>query len=252
MSSPNIPLFKQTYFPPEIAGEITSNLPIADMYPGVNLAKEIERRSYIPDDVLVYDMQTYTRNSQNLTCEIHVKAGELITKIVLRGDKDIIASTDDTDISEYKVEFISNKDYILSSKSRLKLFYKGIDGYDIFKRYTKNNFPRWLMKNVTVDSNIYFSKKELDPLIPAFDSISQEYDSIEYPDRLKLHLEVKNWLRPARSDKDITIVDGKNLNACFSLLYQLATVNRYWRPETFHLLNKAPRSFPNFILLPKQ
>jgi hypothetical protein len=45
MSSPNIPLFKQTYFPPEIAGEITSNLPIADMYPGVNLAKEIELHS---------------------------------------------------------------------------------------------------------------------------------------------------------------------------------------------------------------
>jgi hypothetical protein len=55
----------------------------------------------------------------------------------------------------------------------------------IFSRDTPRTISRWLMKNVTVDSSIYFSKEELDPLIPAFDSISQEYDS-NYTLKLKI------------------------------------------------------------------
>lgn len=243
MSDTDIDLFKGFYFPPEMASEITGFLPIAAMYP-TDIKREIERRSNIPDDTLVYEYDDYY-------FDYHVKAGEIITKVVIRKGDEIIASTDANDV-ERSYEYVTNIDCICIRGKEPMI--RGQSGIITLGEYITSLLDDWMLKTVSLSLNIdtfKYNPRKHDKYMPEFIRIAETNhpdSTIKYPNKLTIYLK-RQTLKNRLGTPGKIIVDTNILSKCFEALYQLATVNKYWMPETFFLLNAPVKNLGKFKLI---
>jgi hypothetical protein len=241
--SPNQKLFKSTYFPPEISSEITDYLPIANLYPGVNLASEIAKRN-IPDEFLTY----LVSDSEDRQLDITVKGGEVITKLVLRNGDEVVMSTDKNDLAGFDSE------RALYTKERIGSNYiMGLKCKYVVNEYIKQLLPSWLIGNVEANEHITIQNKDIEEAIPkliqtVLNSGGLLRRSILYPDGLVLWIKVQKRELASGSIVRKYGAIGKDLDACFTILYRLATVNRYWCPATHYLLNQPVRNTEQYKL----
>jgi hypothetical protein len=236
--------------PTDIIYKIQEFEPLADVYPEIEeskrstwLKQKIRERSYIPDDQLVYEIQESNLSAYYVILDI--KAGEIITDVTIKKQSknpvtremelELIAST--LPLEGLNKLFVSNTDYL---KFFRHIYVRGIRVYNLVKETDINTYE---IKDNGIrfpESNgVYLTDKDFKEIVPRLVTIADTLpNSIPYPDTMKLY-------HPFNKSP-IHFLDG-----CFRLLYQLATVNRYWNPSTYYMLDMTPKFMSNATLLPK-
>lgn len=209
---------------------------IASKYPNINLAEAILRRSKeYPTDVLTYELE-------GTKYQYTVEGGEVITKIMIMKEDRVVMSTNPNDIVSPSV--------YQSNINTLQL------GTDIINGFYEMHL------GIEVSNQPYIRGIGLDDLIPEMDyEVYMDYitgidnnnpDSIDLTEYLEgiASMFPDSFLYPDGLNIYYHELETETLNESFKILYQLATDNRYWLPETFYLLKKPTKKLSRSVLLP--
>lgn len=198
------------------------------------LEQKIKERAYTPDDRLIYKVNDNRLGTYYVI--IDVKAGEIITNITIKTEGLFnMAST--IPLEGLTREYVTNKDYM---KFIRHIYVHGIRISELTSTTDLSTavVENWRLK-FQGDSPNNITEEELKAKLPELITLTDSLDaSIVYPDAMK-------WFYPRNK------IPVHFLNGCFKILYQLATVNRYWSKHTYYMLDMEPKVFKNITLMPQ-
>jgi hypothetical protein len=171
----------------------------------------------------------------DITVEIIVDGDKIINVSILQGDK-VIASNIGSNVDGVTQTFVSDRDLLVLDMS------------------LDNGFYYAALGNLNKDSEPYIRGIRISDLLPELDyevvmdyinlietndpdaanlteiliSASQKFDTFTYPDKLTLY---------CLMDGSDFMITTPMLNETFSILYQLASTNKYWMDETHYLVS---------------